>query len=326
MEVKNCSLESTRPCPHCASTAQFSFRARDLNMRTSPTFFSYFRCPACTLTFIAEVPADLDRYYAPEYYALPESKRRLEVLAGKERFKLDLIRPYRSAGDLLEVGAAWGSFALAAKLAGYDVTAVEMDERCCHYLAEVVGVRVFRPDKKGALPAGLGQYDVVALWHVVEHLLRFEQALTQIAELVRPGGIVAIACPNPDAWQFRVMGQRWPHIDAPRHLQLIPAQVIIDVLTARGFEVMLSTSTDPGGLRWNRFGWQRLIMNALPTTGAATAIGIVGGAAVSTMLAPLDRRESRGATYTLILRRSGTVRAARRGVIVEEMSRAPTDA
>ncbi len=290
-------------CPQCASKALLSFRARDLNLRVTKTYFSYFRCPACGLVFIADAPDDLNRYYPSKYYVLPDSKLRLEALAAREKFKLDLISPYRAGGDLLEVGSAWGSFAYAAKLAGYNVTAVEMDERCCQYLRDVVDVTVYTPDQTGALPDGLAQYDVVALWHVIEHLPRFHEVLAQLAELVRPGGIIAIASPNPDAWQFQLMRARWPHIDAPRHLQLIPTRLIIEALATRGFEVMLATCNDPGGLRWNRFGWQRLIINALPPSRAATAVGLGVGTALGGVLSPLERRRLRGAAYTLILRK-----------------------
>lgn len=303
--------DKSLPCPYCSAAARFEFHTRDLNLRVSQTNFSYFQCPACRLIFIAEPPADLARYYPSQYYSIPGSRRRLEQLARRETFKLDLIRPYRASGNLLEVGSAWGSFAYAAKLAGYDVTAVEMDKRCCQYLREVVGVDVHAADDTGALPDELGQYEVVALWHVIEHFQHFKEMLIQLAGFVRPGGIIAIASPNPGAWQFGLMREHWPHVDAPRHLQLVPAQVVIEVLSARDFEVVLSTGNDPGGLRWNRFGWQRLILNALPSSRAAMAVGIAAGAALGEMLSPFDRRRDRGATYTLILRRKPIAAAGR---------------
>jgi hypothetical protein len=253
---------------------------------------------------MAQAPVDLARYYPSSYYTLPESQRRLEVLASREQFKLDLLRPYRTGNRLLELGPAWGSFAYAAKSAGYDVTVVEVDEVCCRYLRDVVGVTVHRPDESDALPQNLGQYHVVALWHVIEHLQNFERELIRLAGLVMPGGTLAIASPNPHAWQFRLMRARWPHVDAPRHLQLIPPQVIVDILTAYNFEIVLATCNDRGGRRWNRFGWQRVIINALPRGRTATAVGLAVGAALSGIALPLERRELQGAAYTLILRKS----------------------
>jgi SAM-dependent methyltransferase len=292
-------------CPACAGEALPYLSQRDRNLRVSRDRFDYLRCDSCGLIFLTPVPNDLDRYYPVQYFALPRSRTRLTELAGRERFKLDLIRPFEPVGDLLEIGPGWGSFAYAAKLAGYSVTVVEKDERCRTYLEEVAGVAVRAPKSTGALPDGLETYDVVALWHVLEHLPDFRQMLVDLAGRVRPGGVLAIATPNPGAWQFRLMGAAWPHLDAPRHLQLIPADLVKKILRPLGFEPVIETTGDAGGLRWNRFGWQRLMMNALPRSRLLGVAGLVAGYAIGWLLAPLDRRSMQGAAYTMVLRRSG---------------------
>ena len=143
-------------CPSCAGEALPYLSERDRNLRVSPVRFDYHLCNSCGLIFLARVPEDLDRYYPAQYYELPRSLARLAELAGREQFKLDLIRPFEPSGDLLEIGPGWGSFAYAAKLAGYSVTVVEKDERCRTYLVEVAGVAVREPKSTGALPDGLG--------------------------------------------------------------------------------------------------------------------------------------------------------------------------
>jgi len=291
-------------CLSCAGEVLPYLRQRDRNLRVSRVSFNYHRCKSCGLIFLAPIPTDLDRYYPVQYFALPRSLSRLADLAGREQFKLDLIRPFEPGGDLLEIGPGWGSFAYAAKLAGYSVTVVEKDERCRNYLKDAAGVAVRAPQSTGALPDGLDVYDVVALWHVVEHLPDFKQMLVDLAGRVRPGGVIVIATPNPAAWQFRVMNGAWPHLDAPRHLQLIPAEVMKDILRPLGFEPVTETTGDAGGLSWNRFGWQRLIMNALPRSRILGLAGWVVGYAIGWMLAALDNRPMQGAAYTMILRNS----------------------
>ena len=291
-------------CPSCAAKALPYLSQRDRNLRVSRDRFDYRRCDSCGLIFLTPVPDDLDRYYPEQYYELPRSRSRLVELAGREQFKLDLIRPFEPGGDLLEIGPGWGSFAYAAQSAGYSVTVVEKDERCRTYLEEVAGVSVRAPKSTGALPDGLQKYDVVALWHVLEHLPDFGQMLVELAGLVRPGGVLAIATPNPAAWQFRVMRGVWPHLDAPRHLQLIPAGVIKKILRPLGFEPVVETTGDAGGRSWDRFGWQRLVMNALPRSRLLGLAGFVAGYAIGWLLAPLDRRPMRGAAYTIVLRSS----------------------
>ncbi|GIT65471.1 MAG: hypothetical protein Ct9H300mP23_10980 [Nitrospinota bacterium] len=44
-----------------------------------------------------------------------------------------------------------------------------------------------------------------------------------------------MAAPNPQAWQFHIMGKLWPHLDAPRHLYLLPAEVLTEYAKTLGF-------------------------------------------------------------------------------------------
>ena len=298
-------------CPACAGQTLVSLSVGDRNLRVSRVRFVYHRCESCHLVFLSPVPADLDRYYPEEYYELPRSESRLSQLAGREQFKLDLIGPVEPGGDLLEIGPGWGSFAYAAKIAGYSVAVVEKDERCRMYLKDVVGVSVLAPKSHGALPDGLENYDVVALWHVVEHLPDFRQMLLDLAARVRPGGVLAIATPNPAAWQFRVMKGAWPHLDAPRHLQLIPAELLKSILGPAGFQPVLETTGDAGGLSWNRFGWQRLLMNSMPQSRIVRLAALATGYAIGLVLAPLDNRSMMGAAFTMVLRKSAADEGSR---------------
>jgi hypothetical protein len=100
------------------------------------------------------------------------------------------------------------------------------------------------------------------------------------------------------------MKSYWPHVDAPRHLQLIPAEVVANLLRPLGFEVVDETTSDAGGLSWNRFGWQRLLGNALPRWRILRLATAVAGHAIGLALSPIERRPMKGAAYTLILRKS----------------------
>lgn len=67
-----------------------------------------------------------------------------------------------SDGRLLEVGPAHGAFALQASEGGFDVTTIEMDERCCRHLESVVGVTAIhsdRPDDAIAAPGVVALYE-----------------------------------------------------------------------------------------------------------------------------------------------------------------------
>ena len=66
-----------------------------------------------------------------------------------------------------------------------------------------------------ALPGG---FDAVTMWHVLEHLPDPFAAVARAAELVRPGGRIVISVPNIESLQAQFGGERWFHLDLPRHL------------------------------------------------------------------------------------------------------------
>ena len=120
-----------------------------------------------------------------------------------ERYKLALIEPHAKSGRLVEIGPGPGTFALAAREAGYDVTGIEMDARSCEHLRASIGVGAVQTDSPAAALAELPRSNVIAMWHVLEHLRDPWACLDAAARNLEPGGVLAVAVPNPGAFQFR---------------------------------------------------------------------------------------------------------------------------
>lgn len=286
----------------CGGATAVAFVTTDRNRRVSAEHFTYRRCVACRTLSLAPAPDDLGRYYPAEYYALPRNRRALLAAAGPERYKLDIIRRFVGGGRLVEIGPAIGGFTVVAQEAGYNTSAIEMDAACCRFLRAVVGVEVHETADPISALAAHGPFDVVAMWHVIEHLRNPREVLSAAAAALRPGGIVVLAAPNPDAFQFRVFGWRWTHVDAPRHLFLIPVETIVSAGRAAGLEPGLLTTRDAGTLGWNVFGWRESLANFAHGRYARYSLRLVGSAVARTMVT-FDRRERNGSTYTLVLRR-----------------------
>src|ERR1700687_6428 len=291
-----------RPCPLWGGRADALFTATDENHRVSQTPYTYLKCLACQGVFLDKPPTELGRYYRREYYAIP-SLEQLQKVAAKDRNKIDTVLRFASSGRLLEVGPAFGMFALQAKQAGFVVDVIEMDVRCCEYLQGTLGVNVTQSDNPSAAMEALPQHEVIAIWHVLEHLPDALAFLSAAATNLKPGGVLVIAMPNPDAWQFKVMGRRWPHLDAPRHLTLIPKAWMARQAAEFGLEKVYLTSDDSDARSWNRFGWQRLLMNRF-TANFMQRVMFVLGYAVSIVMAPFDRKDFRGSAYTIIFRKN----------------------
>lgn len=292
-----------KACPFCREPATLEFQIHDVNRQVTTEQFSYFRCHSCGLIFLSPVPANLESYYPNEYYDAIPSVRRLDRIAEANSYQIDLVQRFVPGGRLLEIGPGYGIFARLAKKSGFDVEVVEMSERCCKYLKEVVGVRAINSSKPVEILKTTGPKDVIALWHVIEHLPDPLECLESAAHTLAPGGILLVAAPNPGAAQFKMMGAAWPHVDAPRHLYLIPANLLIQRLRPLGLEPVLLTTNDKGGQGWNRFGWQRYLMNRFSSK-LAQMTAFVLGYLISVPMALWDRRELKGSAYTLILQKA----------------------
>lgn len=288
-------------CPLCNKNAGLSFVTKDYNRKVSQATFSYRQCSDCGLFFLSNIPDDLDAYYGNDYYCTP-SFEKLKKVARIENYQMAMISRFVKSGRLLEVGPGFGVFAYQAKQAGFDVDVIEKEERCCKFLFEIIGVRAIRSDAPHKAIESAKGYDVIALWHVIEHLPRPWEFLTSAAKNLNPNGILLIATPNPSAFQFRFQGARWPHIDAPRHLCLISAGLLAKYLEPFELKPVMTTFDDRGARSWNIFGWQRYLMNNFSNRWFQSAAFVLGHF-VAVLMRFFDCRRGRGSAYTIIFQK-----------------------
>jgi len=290
-------------CPNCSQLSRLLFRAKDYNRQLSDEVFDYYRCDSCGLIFLSPIPADLGSYYPTNYYDVPQSEAELAATAEKlQQWKLDLVTRFARKGRLLEIGPAYGLFAYLAKRTGFDVTAIEMDSRCCSFLRETVGVNVVESSDMVARMKELPLFDVIVLWQVIEHLADPWPVLTAAAERLAPNGILVLDTPNPQAFQFWVLGHRWTHVDAPRHVTLIPALLLVDHMTKSGLRPVLLTAANTGANGFNGFGWSFSLKNFF-TNATAGAVVHFMGRVLAKLLIPIERTGWRGSTYTAVFRK-----------------------
>lgn len=292
-------------CSFCNKESAVLFVAKDYNRKISENDFCYNRCPACGLISIDAIPDDLGEYYTQEYYRIP-SLDKLKRVAKAERFKIGMVEKFKKTGNLLEVGPAFGVFACQAKDAGFDVDVIEMDERCCEFLKNEVGVNAVKSDEPHKIVGSMKKHDVIAMWHVLEHLANLWECLEAMAGNLNPGGIFVIATPNPESFQLRLLGKHWPHVDAPRHLNLIPQQNLSVYLQQFGMELVMLTTNDKGGRGWNNFGWQRYLMNRFSGKWMQRMF-FVAGYLVSIPMAIFDRSGFNGSAYTAIYQKKAVI-------------------
>jgi SAM-dependent methyltransferase len=304
--MKSRDASASVGCLLCGGAAAHLLKATDRNREITGDRFAYARCESCRTVFIADPPPDLGRYYDGDYYQFdaagePTWKGNPAQIRSAS-YRLALLERHVTPGHLIEIGAGTGAFASTAQAAGFAVSAIEMSDRCCRYLSEQEGIKAICSDRPLDALSSLPPARAVALWHVLEHLPNPAEVLARTAEKLEPGGVLAIAIPNPRSLQFRLMGSRWAHLDAPRHLCLTPAEAIVERAEAAGLRCVEMTTNDPDGLECNQLGWATALRRR-PADGPSSRL--VGNAALAlcAVMAPLERTGRRGAAITLLLRK-----------------------
>lgn len=116
-------------------------------------------------------------------------------------------------GTLLDIGAGSGAFCEVVKQNSWEVYGVEPNEKARKIAAKKnIALQKSIADFKGQ------QFDVVTLWHVLEHLPDLENTIIAIQELVRPNGILIVAVPNYNSFDANHYKGFWAAYDTPRHL------------------------------------------------------------------------------------------------------------
>ncbi|MCL5038059.1 MAG: class I SAM-dependent methyltransferase [Chloroflexi bacterium] len=300
--------EDNMPCPLCGSESAFLFKSSDFNSKVTSRTFFYYRCTCCSLVFMSPIPDNLCIFYPDNYYQIPSS---VEVLAAgaqvHEKYKIDIVKKFADGGRLLEIGPATGGFLYFAKKAGFEAEAVEMDERCCRFISESLGIKTYKSsDAAEVLRNTTTLYDVIALWHVIEHLPDFMETLKEAVNHLAPGGVLVIAAPNPDSLQFKLFKKFWTHLDAPRHAYLIPSKLLEQQMESLNMKMELLTTTDSGGLFWNTFGWQYSIRNFLGNIlGRKFSLktGMKFGPFFEKLFSRHEKDEDGGTAYTAVFRK-----------------------
>ncbi len=164
---------------------------------------------------------ELPKYYeSQEYISHTDEKRGLisslyqlvKKWSLQKKAKL-ILQQHGEVGSLLDVGAGTGDFLKVAKEKGWQVHGMEPNKNAAK-LALEKGI-----DLKASLNDFEGkQFDVVTLWHVLEHIPDLEETILKLAALVKPQGALIIAVPNFKSFDARYYGKFWAAYDVPRHL------------------------------------------------------------------------------------------------------------
>jgi 2-polyprenyl-3-methyl-5-hydroxy-6-metoxy-1,4-benzoquinol methylase len=274
--VTSQTTETFPRCPYCGGESELLVSSTDLNRKTTTQVFSFYNCSACTLVFLDPAPDDMTPFYKGGYEPIPKDLQELRTIAQKERYRIDSILKHISRGRLLEIGPWRGIFCSNAKDAGFDVTAIEMDPGCVDFLQRVLDIKAIQSNTPyEALETIKEKFDVIALWHSLEHLPRPWLVLQKAAEKLAPGGILLVSVPNIESYDFSVLGDGWVHLDIPRHLYQFPVRWLKTVGSAIGLTILEATTSDRMSRIISKHAWHVRAVSKIPIRYVRGVVGLV---------------------------------------------------
>ncbi len=240
------TLESVN-CPLCDGEQHTPLMtASDLDPAGQGQQFTLVRCQDCKLVFTnpRPTPASIAQFYTPAYQPhrrprkMRRSLRRWYKLMGMDRARCRERRslPVQGLGRLLDFGCGGGSFLLRMAEQGWQVTGVDAASTAVESIQQELGL----PALVGSLPHPAllpNSFDVVTMWHSLEHCHDPLGVLRAAHEVLTPQGRLLVSVPNIDSWPYQWFGPAWFGLDVPRHLIHFGPTTLQSMLEKAGFEV-----------------------------------------------------------------------------------------
>lgn len=185
-------------------------------------------------------PKELATYYQSEkYISHTDSKKSVAdklyhmVKSINIKNKLSIVDRHASTKNLLlDVGAGTGDFLQYAKKHSWKIKGVEPSDKA----------------RKKALEKGISlhecitdftheKFDLITLWHVLEHIPNLDNQITKLKELLKPDGVLIIAVPNYKSFDAGYYKEHWAAFDVPRHLWHFSQTSISKLFTQHNFAI-----------------------------------------------------------------------------------------
>ncbi len=233
------------PCNLCSASEAVELARRDRDGNPLRTVI----CRRCGLVWTDPRPteAEVKKFYAQDYRVqykgAYQPKLKHVYRAGRVALdRFESLREFLQPGyTVLDVGAGGGELVFLLRHLGWDARGLEPNEGYAHYARTELGL----PMEIGffkELESGLERFDVVTLYHVLEHLEDPLGTIVKLRRVIKPDGHLVIEVPNVEA-TCQAPGHRFHFA----HLYNFNPATLEALARKAGYEVLRTTVSADGG-------------------------------------------------------------------------------
>lgn len=234
IEIKKCSICEKSDFKNHLESKDFSVTGEDFNIQ---------ECIHCGFIFTNPRPddKDLEKYYISDNYISHTDKNKslfektyqiIKKISINQKFRL--ITSYIKNGSILDIGCGTGAFLYKFKKNNWKTKGVEPSE-----IARKKGVLKYDLDITSSvdLKKISGKYDVITMWHVLEHMPDLNSSINDLCKLLSQKGKIVLAVPNIESYDCQYYKKYWAAYDLPIHLSHFSKKSISNLFENYNFKL-----------------------------------------------------------------------------------------
>lgn len=234
-------MKTLKECPICKND-KFSHYLECEDYIQSHKKFSIVNCEGCGFKFTNPRPDDnnIMKYYQSKSYTPHQGMDNwflnivYKTIGGlRIRIKYNLIKKESDGNSILDIGCGSGEFLSYFKKRGWQAVGIETDEKTRIRAQKKYNLKIGGPEMLNALPNN--SFDVITLWHSLEHLTNLNEIMLQIKRLLKSNGLIVVAVPNHESKDAQIYKSMWAAYDVPRHLYHFSKKTIKKLFNNYGF-------------------------------------------------------------------------------------------
>ncbi|NLD39451.1 MAG: class I SAM-dependent methyltransferase [Desulfatiglans sp.] len=214
------SIMHTDMCPLCKNKGTSDLYSTFYNQSK----YSVRQCMKCNLAWTVSLNDESkDIYNDKQYYGggnnkfipiLHDIRSRLSRIRAKRYFSM--IPKSVKQPKILDIGCAEGRLLKSFLELGCECYGVEHVSYPEDRFIDKEKIKYYHGDLN-TIPLEKGFFNIIILWHVLEHIDNLGEVISKVSNLLTHGGIIVLAVPNFYSTEAKIFKQIWFHLDIPWH-------------------------------------------------------------------------------------------------------------